>query len=315
MKLYMNLIIKNAILTLFTIQITLSGCRHQEINTVETVQAGMPVTVSPLHTGEMTSYIDLSATSSFMFKASVKSPVTGYVDAVLVTQGEAIARSQPLFRIRTREAAAIMNDSLNEMDFNGIVKVKSSAAGLISSIEHPAGDYVAEGDQLCQVAIKESFAFILDVPFEQSHFIKPNSSCQIILPDSQSFNGFIKAKFPSMSVNSQTQQFIVKAIGPGNLPENMTVKIRIVKESVRSAASLPKACVLTDETMKSFWVMKLINDTTAIKIRVMTGITEKGYVQITRPVFAPSDSFLTTGNYGVGDTVYVNVLNTAGHEQ
>ena len=46
-----------------------------------------------------------------------------------------------------------MGDSLNNMNFSGIVEVKAATAGLISSIEHSKGDYVAEGDQLCQVAI------------------------------------------------------------------------------------------------------------------------------------------------------------------
>jgi hypothetical protein len=60
--------------------------------------------------------------------------------------------------------------------------------------------------------------------------------------------------------------------------------------------------------MQHFWVMKLLNDSMAVKVPVITGITEKEYVQISQPEFNSSDSFLTTGNYGVSDTVYVNVL-------
>ena len=88
-----------------------------------------------------------------------------------------------------------------------------------------------------------------------------------------------------MSVNSQTERFIVRLAEPKNLPENLTGKIRIVKESVKSAISLPKSCILTDETMQQFWVMKLINDSMAVKVPVTTGITDGEYVQVTRPVF------------------------------
>jgi len=209
----------------------------------------------------------------------------------------------------------MINDSLNNLDFKGIVNVKSAAAGLVSSIEHPKGDYVTDGDQLCEVDVTESFAFILEVPFELAYSIKLQSSCEVVLPDGRSYKGIIKSSFPSMSVNSQTQRFIVRLTSPVNLPENLTAKIKIIKESVKAAVSLPRSSILTDETMEHFWVMKLINDSVAVKVPVITGITENDYVQITTPEFNSSDSFLTTGNYGVSDTVYVNVLKPGSNGQ
>ena len=118
-----------------------------------------------------------------------------------------------------------------------------------------------------------------------------------------------------MSANSQTERFIVKLAESRNLPENLTVKIRIIKESVNSAVSLPKSCILSDETMKELWVMKLISDTVAVKFPVTTGITEGDYIQITKPAFNNSDLFLTSGNYGLGDTVYVRVLKNSINER
>jgi hypothetical protein len=315
MKLFMNRIIKKTLVAGLTGSIIVTGCRQTVIRSGDAPYTGIPVTVSPVHTGQMLSYIELSATSTFLFKAAIKAPVTGYVDDILVNQGDAVEQNQSLFTIRTKEAAAIISDSLNKINFSGIVNVKAATAGLISSIEHPKGDYVAEGDQLCQVAITESFVFILDVPFELSGFVRLNSSCEIVLPDSQSLKGIIKTSFPSMSVNSQTERFIVKLAEPKHLPENLTAKIRIVKESMNSVASLPKSCILTDETMQQFWVMKLINDSVAVKVPVTTGIKEEEYVQITQPEFKTSDLFLDSGNYGLGDTVYVKVLNKIGHEK
>ena len=118
-----------------------------------------------------------------------------------------------------------------------------------------------------------------------------------------------------MRVNSQTERFIVGMEKPASLPENLTGKIRIVKESVKSATSLPKSCILTDETMQQFWVMKLINDSSAVKVTVTTGIKEEEYVQIIQPEFKMSDLFLASGNYGLGDTVYVKVLYKIIHGQ
>jgi hypothetical protein len=62
--------------------------------------------------------------------------------------------------------------------------------------------------------------------------------------------------------------------------------------------------------MKNYWVMKLINDSTAVKVLVTTGISEKDYVQIKMPVFKDSDLFLSSGNYGLGDTANVKVIKT-----
>lgn len=309
MKHHMNRIIKKIILTGLTGLIALAGCMQIENRSDQTVHTGIPVTVSTVRTGQMVSFLELSATSAFLFKAAIKAPATGYIDNILINQGDGVKKNQSLFTIRTKEAAAIMNDTLADMGFSGIVNVKAATAGLISSIEHPKGDYVAEGDQLCQIAITESFVFILDVPFELTAFIRLHSPCEIILPDNQSLKGFIKSSFPSMSVNSQTERFIVKLAETKSLPENLTGKIRIVKESVNSATSLPKSCLLTDETMEQFWVMKLISDSVAVKVPVTTGITEGEYVQVKQPVFNTSDLFLASGNYGLGDTVYVKVLN------
>ena len=82
-----------------------------------------------------------------------------------------------------------------------------------------------------------------------------------------------------------------------------------------NAVSLPKSSILTDEKMQSFWVMKLVNDSTAVKTPVTTGISEKEYVQIKMPVFNDTDLFLSSGNYGLGDTAHVKVIKTLGHEQ
>jgi biotin carboxyl carrier protein len=293
----------------------LTGCNQAVNNSEKTTPSAIPVTVSPLHKGKMSSYLELSATSAFLFKASVKAPVTGYIENMFISQGDAVENSRLLFKIKTREASAIMSDTLNSLKFRGDVNVNAAVAGLISSIEHPKGDYVAEGDQLCQIAVPESFVFILDIPFELSGSLKLNTHCEIVLPDGHSVLGIIKTRFPSMTGSSQTERFIVRLSESVSLPENLIAKIRILKESADNAVSLPKSSILADETMQSFWVMKLINDSTAVKVVVTTGISEKEFVQIKMPVFKDSDLFLTSGNYGLGDTANVKVVKTISHEQ
>ena len=71
---------------------------------------------------------------------------------------------------------------------------------------------------------------------------------------------------------------------------------------------MPKAAVLTDETQSEFWVMKLINDSTAVKTLVKKGI-ESGYrIEILSPLFSPQEKVLITGNYGLPDTAKVQII-------
>lgn len=310
----MNRLIDKKIITALIGLLVVSSCKQTVNRSEQIIHPGIPVTVSPVRVGMMVNYIELSATSAFLLKAEIKAPATGYLNDILINQGDAIKKDQLLFTIITKEAAALLPDSSDKMNFRGIINVKAASAGFISSVDHGKGDYVAEGDKLCQISLPESFVFILDVPFELTSYTRLNTECEIVLPDNQKLKGIVKSSFPSMSVNSQTERFIVKLEKPTLLPENLTVKIRIATESVKSATSLPSSCILTDETMQQFWVMKLINDSVAVKVPVTTGIKAEEYVQIVRPELKMSDFFLASGNYGLGDTVSVKVINRTGHE-
>ncbi len=295
--------------------IIINGCKQAALVSVKPGHSKIPVTVSPVRKGQMVTYMELNATSAFLFKADIKSPVTGFISDIKVNQGDAVDKNQLLFRIKTKEAAALIGDSLDNLKFSGVLDVKAATAGIISSIDHSYGDYVTESDQLCQISIRESFVFILDVPFELSGAVNLNTVCEVILPDSQVVKGIIKSRLPSMIGSSQTQRYIVRLAPSKNLPENLSGKIRIVKESVKEATSLPKSSILTNETMQSYWVMKLINDSMAVKVPVSPGIASNGYFQITSPEFNTTDLFLTSGNYGLGDTVYIKVQKTSGNGQ
>src|SRR5258708_15403811 len=48
----------------------------------------------------------------------------------------------------------------------------------------------------------------------------------------------------------------------------------------------------SDEMMEKFWVMKLINDSTAIKVDVKPGTMNKDLVEILDPRFNKGDQFL-----------------------
>ena len=80
------------------------------------------------------------------------------------------------------------------------------------------------------------------------------------------------------------------------------------KKSVINTVSLPKASVLTDEVQSEFWIMKMINDSMAVKVPVQKGIESNDKVQILSPPLFAEDKVLLTGNYGLSDTAKVIII-------
>ena len=288
------------------VMIILMACHRPAGETGEiAVDARVPVTVASTGTGEMADYLELSATSAFQIKSVVKSPATGYIDEQLVTPGDAVIKSKELFRIRTKESAALRGDTTNPLAFSGLIPVRASLNGMVTSIDHPKGDYVQEGDQIAMITVPSSLVFILEVPFESGGFIKTGASCEVILPDGQIVAGQVKSMLPAMTNSSQTQRFIIQPNTLRHEPENLIARVRIVKKITPKAISLPKSCILSDEMQQNFWVMKLINDSMAVIVAVKPGLHTADRIEITEPAFSSTDRFLASGNYGLGDTAKV----------
>jgi hypothetical protein len=110
-----------------------------------------------------------------------------------------------------------------------------------------------------------------------------------------------------MNALAQTQTILAKSDDRLFLPENLIVKVLVNKNSDVKKQVLPKMAVLSDEMMEKFWVMKLINDSTAIKVDVIPGTMNKELVEIKAPLFKVDDKFLISGNYGLPDTAFVRV--------
>jgi hypothetical protein len=285
-----------------------ASCTRTKRSVEKEVVPKAPVTVTAVSFGMMTDYADLTATSVFLNNAVVKAPVSGYIKSSVVNPGDRVMRNQKIMTMRTKEAAALKSDTSDKLGFIGDIDIKSELNGIVTSIDHPIGDFVQEGERLGMIAISGSLVFILDAPFDLNSHIRIGNTCDVLLPDGTTIEGRIRSQLPVMTGPSQTQRFVIEPLIQRNLPENLIGKVRIPKVSVKDAEMLPKTCILTDEVMKNFWVMKLINDSTAVKIPVKTGLTEGDKVQILEPHFFPTELILSSGNYGLADTAKVVVL-------
>ncbi|MEI9947122.1 MAG: HlyD family efflux transporter periplasmic adaptor subunit [Chitinophagaceae bacterium] len=292
--------------------IAISACHSQPAEqAAEETEIVTPVTVTGISNEPMAEYIELNATSAYLQKAIIKASANGYITAVNLTIGKSVAGGQAVFIEKTKEAQSIGN-TINLLDssfkFSGIITIRAGAGGYVSEINHAVGDYVQEGEQLAVISDSRSFAFILNMPYELRSYLLAKNTIELLLPDGKKLNASIKYTMPVVDSAAQTQNIIL-GVNEKDLPVNLIAKVKIEKIAKQNTVSLPKQTVLSDETQSNFWVMKLADSTTAVKVPVKKGIETSERVEILSPGFSSSDLFLLTGNYGLSDTAKVKIEN------
>ena len=269
-----------------------------------------PVTITSISTEPMAEYFELNATSTFLQQAFVKASSNGYITSVNAQVGKMVSASQYVFVLKTKEAQTLGN-TINLLDssfrFSGIIHIKAGTTGYVSEVNHQPGDYVQEGEQLAVISDINSFVFILNLPYELRPYVMNKEVAELILPDGKIIFGRIASSMPVVDSASQTQNIVLK-VSEKNLPVNLIAKVRVAKTVKAHAISLPRQSVLSDETQRDFWVMKLMDDSTAVKVPIEKGMEINDRIEILKPEFFNTDRFLLTGNYGLADTAKIKVV-------
>lgn len=277
----------------------------------ETVQT--PVTVTTIHMQTLNDYVDLNATSSFLQSNFIKASANGYLKSVKVHLGEMVHAGQLAFTLQTKESKALGN-TINDLDpsfhFNGLISIKAAASGYIQELNHQPGDYVQDGEQLAVLTDSRSFGFVLNLPYELRQYVTKGKQLELSLPDGTHVNGVVNSILPNVDSASQTQQVLIRVNQSKPLPQNLIAKVRIIKAQKNNTPSLPKQAVLTDEAQSNFWVMKMIDSVTAVKVPIIKGMETADRVEILRPQFESGDKILLTGNYGLADTAKVKIVKS-----
>ena len=285
-----------------------SGCNSSsEYKEASDPEVKTPVTVTTIKLSSISENISLSATSAYLKKNQVKANITGYIEKCLVHVGEFVQAGKPLFYIRTKEAEALSKFHASDTSFHvtGLIEIKAPESGIVTEVNKYVNDYASDGDALATIAQQNSFVFLMNVPFELKKYSTVGTSCTILLPDSSRLNGTVLSQLSTMDAVSQTQLYEVRVASNQNLPENLVANVLLVKNTKHNTQVVDKTCVLSDEIMENFWVMKLINDSTAVKIPVIKGISTDQKIEIISPVFNPADRIIYSGQYGLPDTAFV----------
>jgi len=298
------------LLLLSVIWISCHSKAVEEETTEEEQVIVTPVTTTSIITEPMAEYFELNATSTFLQSAVVKASTNGYIHSVNVIRGQLVNAGQNIFVLKTKESRSIGN-AVNDLDssfkFSGTINIQAARTGYVTDLNHQPGDYVQEGEQLAVISDANSFVFVLSLPYELRPYVMKQDAVELLLPDGKSILGHIASSMPVVDSASQTQNIVLR-VAERNLPVNLIAKVRIAKTVKPHTISLPKQSVLSDETQKEFWVMKVINDSTAVKVPVEKGMEVNERVEILKPAFFNTDLFLLTGNYGLADTAKIKIV-------
>jgi multidrug efflux pump subunit AcrA (membrane-fusion protein) len=311
---------KFIVIPLFTIAVLLYSCKSDktvqdqaEVKT-QTDSSGntsVPVTVTSPVIGSIGDTVELNATSAFLLRTYVKSSANGYLQLVDAQPGHYITKGQDMFIVKTKEAQSLGNTILSldsSFHFNGIIHIKSPATGYVSQLNSRTGDYVQDGEQLATITDTKSLVFILALPYELKPYLAGNRQLSLKLPDGTILEGRVVQAMPTVDSVSQTQNHMIRVKANIPIPENLVAKVRLVKNVKIGAVILPKSAVLGNETQTEFWIMKMTDSVTAIKVMVQKGLESGDKVEIVSPRLQPGDKILLTGNYGLTDTAKVTVI-------
>ena len=266
------------------------------------------VKVSPLTKGDIVSEVSFNGTSVYLRKNLVVSPIAGYVSKVYVKYGEEVQKGQPLFELQTREGKALQNGKEPSSGIGSLV-VNASSDGFIDEIaSSEPGVYVAEASLLCSILNNNDLMIKVNVPFEYNKIVTVGQRCKILLSDNSVINGSVSRILPVVDEASQTQEALIKPETGRALPQNLNMMIKFVSARHRQAFLVSKSSLMTDETQTEFWIMRVENDSIAVKVPVTRGIAKDSIVEILSPQLDVNDLIIYEGAYGLPDSTVIETV-------
>lgn len=280
---------------LSSIAICLVACnQNAEVGSAAS-EPSTAVTLTRVSYGNIRNDMVLSATTAYLNKSVVAAPIAGYVVKVHVRTGDRVKAGQPLFDLESKEQHALASPGMRP------ITIRAGEDGVVLDVRQQADNYAAEGTALCSLAEENSFVFLLNVPYEQSAHAVAGKACTLVLPDDTRLAATIGRALAVMNAESQSRPVMAYADAPF-LPEGMSVKALLpVDETAEQMMILPKRAVQSDETLTGHWVMKLLNDSTAVKVPVEIGDSNADSVEV-RGDLTPDDRIVLTGGYALADS-------------
>lgn len=287
----------------------LAACKHKAEETTESEKTTTVITITEPVSKGFVDFIKLNGNTQFQKKTVIRANITGYITAMPRRQGDHIGTGQFFCSIKTKEQDALKNIDIREpslRQFQAPINVTSGSSGIITAVNYNKGDYVSEGDVLATVTDPSSLVLAVNVPYEFHNDVYRGKPCTVTFPDGKMIQSFIQEELPYIDSASQTQTYLIRFPGNTSLPENMNLTVQIPVRQTSGSIALPMQAIQADETQESFWVMKLINDSLAVKVPVTVGSQHDEMQEILSGIKL-NDRVVLKGAYGLADSSSVRI--------
>ena len=287
--------------------INFASCK-KKVEAISEKKAPINVSVVAVQQNDIKEYLTFNGVTQYQKKENIRSNVTGYISWMTYKIGDNIRNGQTFASVRTKEQDALreaikIDSSLGK--FITPITIRSNATGIINTLNITTNDYVAEGDILATVVQPKSLTVQVNVPFEYEDFVDIGTSCVILLQNEETFTAKITGKLPTIDPLAQSQSFLI-ALPDIDLPENLNVQVKTIYREAKAATTIPKTALQTNELLTEYWVMKVFNNSLAIKQKVEPQLKNDSLVQIKSMALKIGDLVITEGAYQMQDSTIVS---------
>ena len=294
--------------SIFVVCILALSCKNKTDNSIGK-KAPISVQVAEVQQNDIKEYLTFNGITQFQQKENIRSNVTGYISWTKYKIGDHIRTGQTFATVRTKEQDALKEAVKIDSTLSKFVKpqsIQSNATGVITILNVTTNDYLAEGDILATVVQPKSLVVQVNVPYEYEDYVSIGSCCEIVLQNEKSISAKITGTLPTIDPVAQSQSFLI-ALPNEDLPENLNVQVRMVYREDTKAMTVPKSALQTNELLTEYWVLKLTNDSVAIKHLVTPKLKNDSLVQIESNELHIGDKVITTGGYQMQDSTIISV--------
>ncbi len=298
---------------LVIILFALVSCTGTENRAENRTKAFPRVATTKINRGNIMQKVEMKATAHYLKSDVIASPIDGYIVESFAKAGDNVRKGHILFTVQTRESMALGTEGRildNGIDFSGMDTILAFANGYITETNHQRGDFVSKGEKLATIRETSSLVFILNMPVEWRDKVHTGLKVSLHYPDQSIGTGIVVQVSPEVERASQTQKVIIAVENPEQFPEGLIASVWLPVSESLHAILLSREALLSNETETEYWVMKMVNDSIAVKTPVTTGIMNRDTVEIVNPVLHSGDRILIHGNYALPDTVQVTLTDS-----
>jgi len=268
------------------------------------VVAGTPSTQA------MSEDLTMNAVTTYTHRENIRATATGYVQQSQIMQGSRVSEGQLIFNLKTKEAEALGEEILKDPQINitGIIPIIARNSGIITQVFFQDGDYILDGDVFAELTKPSALAVKLYVPYEYNQLVTLGKRVDIRLPDGEMLRGEVKQLLPSEDVISQTTPYLVSITPFRFLPENLNVTVTMPTKLRSKALVIPLSALQSNEEQTDFWIMKVVNDSLAVRQQVTPGMRTDSLIELMHSTMTELDSIVIQGAYGLPDSAAITLV-------